>query len=126
VICVVISLLTQNKTEREHRASYHTFLSETASLAPDKRILRPVAWAVTLAWMFFAIGPGVVIGTDLFGAPNKGKAAWILGMPSIWGWQVVWWALGILVIWFLAYRLELSTRPRGEIEQRVEGIRTRL
>ncbi|MEO8684747.1 MAG: hypothetical protein ABI414_07900 [Devosia sp.] len=121
-VCLVVSLLTRGGPGRAQRMEFHNYLSEVSGQSPGTRSLRPVAWAATLAWFFFAIGPGVVIGTDLFGAPNVGKAAWIFGIPSIWAWQIVWWALGVLLIWLLAYKLEMSTPPRERIDPRVDSI----
>ena len=51
-----------------------------------------------------------------FGKPNKGFDSWMLGMPSIWAWQIIWWALGVGVIWFLANKLKMSTEPETEIK----------
>ena len=81
-----------------------------------------MAWAVTLAWMFFGIGPGAVIGNWIFGAPNAGYAAWTFGIPSIWAWQILFWALGVGMMWLLAYKMEMSTVPETEIEALVEDI----
>jgi hypothetical protein len=114
-VCIIVSLLTRNKGDRQHRMKYHGFLAETAALPAEKQFLRPVAWTITLAWLFFAVGPGAVIGNDFFGPPNKGIAVWNLGVPSIWAWQILLWVLGVLVIWLLAYKLEMSTVPRGTI-----------
>jgi hypothetical protein len=120
-VCIIVSLLTQKKRDMQHRMKYHAFLAETAALSPEKQFLRPVAWTITLAWLFFAVGPGAIIGNDFFGPPNKGIAAWNLGVPSIWAWQILLWALGVLVIWFLAYKLDMSTVPRGTIDAQNEG-----
>jgi solute:Na+ symporter, SSS family len=125
-VCLIVSLLTQDSADRERRMTFHSFLAEASAQSPGSLFWRPVAWAITLAWFFFAIGPGLVMGTDLFGAPNSGPAAWIFGIPSIWAWQIVWWALGVLLIWLLAYKLEMSTPLRGEIEPLVESIRTHI
>ena len=76
-------------------------------------LTRPAVWALILGWMFFAIGPGAVLGNDLFGAPGAGIDAWKLGIPSLWAWQIIWWALGVFVIWWLAYKMEFSTAPRN-------------
>jgi uncharacterized protein YggT (Ycf19 family) len=43
-------------------------------------------------------------------------------MPSIWLWQIIWWALGVAMMWFLAYKLEMSTIPEKEIEVLIEDI----
>ena len=72
---------------------------------------RLLAWILVLVWMFFAVGPGSVIGNILFGQPNGGYDGWSFGMPSIWVWQIIWWALGVGMIWYLAYKMEMSTEP---------------
>ena len=115
-VCLIVSALTQRKGDRQRRMKYHDFLAENAAVSPEKHVLRPVAWSLTLAWLFFAIGPGVVIGNDFFGTPNGGLPGWKLGVAPIWAWQVLWWALGVLMIWFLAYKMEMSTASGKNIE----------
>jgi hypothetical protein len=114
--------MTQEDGARSHRMIYHNFLREHAVLSADKRKLIPVAWGVTLAWLLFGIGPGAVIGNDIFGAPNAGVDGWTFGIPSIWAWQIIFWALGVAMMWFLAYKMEMSTLPTKEIEVLTEDI----
>jgi Na+/proline symporter len=121
-VCLPVSAMTQNSSAREHRMTYHNFLNEHASLSPDKRKLIPMAWIITLLWMFFGIGPGAVLGNDIFGAPNAGVEGWTFGIPSIWAWQILFWLLGVGMMWFLAYKMEMSTVPEREIEALVEDI----
>ena len=102
LVCIAVSAMTQNSTEREHRMAYHDFLRQHASLPLEKKSLVPVAWIIALAWIFFGIGPGAVIGNDIFGAPDAGIEGWIFGIPSIWAWQILWWALGIVMLWAFA------------------------
>jgi SSS family solute:Na+ symporter len=78
--------------------------------------LRQVAWAGTLAWLFLAIGPGALYGNYAFGSPKGAPVAWYFGMPSIWVWQIASWAAGVLLVWFLAYRMGMSTPPLRSIE----------
>jgi len=113
-LAVIISAMTQNEGETQHRMKFHSFLREHASLPAAKKGLVPVAWIITLVWFFFGIGPGAVIGNTIFGNPND-FATWTFGMPSIWAWQVLWWALGVGMMWFLAYKMELSTVPEKEV-----------
>ncbi len=120
-IAVVISAVTQNKAEYEHKMKYHSFLAEHASLPESKRGMIPLAWIITLVWFFFGIGPGAVIGNEIFGNPND-AATWMFGMPSIWAWQILWWALGVFMMWFLAYRMQMSTLQETEIEVLQEDI----
>lgn len=122
IVCVVLSALTQDERATAHRMKYHNFLREHASLGADKRKLIPVAWVVTLAWFFFGIGPGAVIGNDIFGAPDAGVEGWTFGIPSIWAWQILFWLLGVAMMWFLAYKMEMSTVPTTEVEALVEDI----
>ena len=120
-IAILVSFVTQRREDTEHRMTYHNFLREHASLPPEKKGLVPVAWIVTLVWFFFGIGPGAVIGNTVFGDPND-AATWLFGMPSIWAWQLLWWALGVFMMWFLAYKMELSTVPEREVEVLHEDI----
>ncbi len=122
LVCLPVSAMTQNSAEREHRMKYHSFLRQHASLPPEKKGLVPIAWIITLAWMFFGIGPGAVIGNDIFGAPNAGVEGWTFGIPSIWAWQILFWLLGVFMMWFLAYKMEMSTVPDTEVEALVEDI----
>ncbi|MEA3409916.1 MAG: sodium:solute symporter family protein [Pseudomonadota bacterium] len=118
---ILISAITQHSADHEHKMTYHRFLRDHASLPESKKGLVPVAWIVTLVWFFFGIGPGAVIGNTIFGNPNDAQT-WLFGIPSIWAWQLLWWALGVAMMWFLAYRMELSTVPSREIEVLHEDI----
>ena len=114
VSCVVVSWISNRKSDRAHRMGFHKLYPTTVAMPGRQRYLRPVAWSLTLVWFFFAVGPGAILGNDLLGAPNGGMAAWVAGVPSLWIWQMVWWALGVLVVWFLAYALRMSTTPTPE------------
>jgi len=121
-VALPISAMTQNADDTAHRMKYHNFLREHIALPEEKKKLIPVAWGITLAWFFFGIGPGAVIGNDIFGAPNAGVDGWTFGIPSIWAWQILFWILGVGMMWFLAYKMEMSTVPDREIEALVEDI----
>jgi Na+/proline symporter len=111
IVVIVISLISQRQEERTHRRAFHDFLKSHAALPVNRHNLRLVAWAVALAWMFFAIGPGAVIGNVLLGKPDGGMEAWPLGVPPLWAWQFIWWALGVLLVWFLAFHMGMATMP---------------
>ena len=115
-LCLLISLVSQNDKEKAHKAKFHDYLNLAAAASNEKRFLRPVSWTFALGWLFFGLGPGSVFGNYLFSMPDGGVAIWTLGLPSIWVWQIIWWALGILVIWLLAYRLQMSTLPNIEVK----------
>lgn len=113
-LAIIVSALTQDRETLEHRMTFHSFLREHASLPDSKRGLIPIAWIITLVWFFFGIGPGAVIGNWIFGDPNT-VSTWMFGMPSIWAWQLLWWAIGVFMMWFLAYKMEMSTVPSKEV-----------
>ena len=113
-IAIIVSAMTQNRDDMEHKMTFHNFLREHATLSAAKKKLVPLAWIIVLVWFFFGIGPGAVIGNTIFGNPND-ATTWIFGMPSIWAWQLLWWALGVGMMWFLAYKMEMSTIPDKEV-----------
>ncbi len=121
-VCIAVSAMTQTDAAREHRMGYHNFLREHATLSAEKRKLIPWAWGITLAWMFFGIGPGAVIGNTIFGAPNAGVEGWTFGIPSIWAWQILFWILGVGMMWFLAFKMEMSAVPDKEVEALTDDI----
>jgi Na+/proline symporter len=121
LVCIPVSAMTQDSAARAHRMKFHDFLKEHASLSAGKQGLKPIAWIITLAWLFFGIGPGAVIGNWIFGDPGD-ASTWMFGMPSIWVWQILFWILGVGMMWFLAYKMEMSTMPETEITALVEDI----
>jgi SSS family solute:Na+ symporter len=118
---IIVSAMTQDSESRAHRQTFHDYLNEHAGVAKAKKGLIPLAWVIVLVWFMFAQGPGAVIGNTIFGNPNN-SATWIFGIPSIWAWQIIWWALGVGMMWFLAYKMNMSTIPETEIKVLVEDI----
>ena len=116
-VAILVSWETQDDQDR--KMEYHTLLREHTALPPSKRRWVPLAWTVTILWFLFAIGPGAIIGNTLFGDPND-PATWVLGIPSIWAWQLLGWALGVAMMWFLAYYLEMSSLPRKPVQPLIE------
>ena len=118
-ICFSISAfssITKIDMYRSHRQKFHNFLNEHMGLHPSRTKLRSFAYVIALIWLFFGVGPGQVLGNNFFGEPGAGYEAWILKIPSIWGYQLIWWFLGIGLIWFLASKMDLSTLPNKPIQ----------
>ncbi len=111
---ILVSFFTQNKEEYDHKMKFHNFLKEYAGLPNDKKKLVPIAWIITLMWFFFGIGPGAVIGNWIFGNPTD-PTTWIFGIPSIWAWQILFWVIGVYMMWMLAYKMELSTPSKKNL-----------
>ena len=113
-IAILVSFFTQNSEELAHKMKFHNFLKEYAGLPSEKRNLIPIAWIITLLWFFFGIGPGAVIGNWVFGDPTN-PDTWIFGIPSIWAWQILFWVIGVYMMWMLAYKMEFSTPSKKDL-----------
>ena len=110
------SSLTKIDPDRKHREKFHDFLDEHMGIHPSRAKLRSFAYVLSLIWLFFGVGPGQVLGNNFFGAPDAGYEFWILKIPSLWGYQLIWWFFGIGLIWFLASKMDLSTLPNKAIQ----------
>ena len=118
-ICFSVSAfseLAKMDKDRDHRQKFHDFLNDHMGLHPSRTKLRSFAYVIALIWLFFGAGPGQVLGNNFFGAPGAGYEAWVLKIPSIWGYQLIWWFFGIGLIWFLASKMDLSTLPNRPIQ----------
>jgi solute:Na+ symporter, SSS family len=60
------------------------------------------------AWYFMALGPGVLIGN---------KAISFCGFPAIWSWQIIWWIVGIVMMWALCFKAEMATTSDEQIRR---------
>ncbi len=120
-LAIIISAMTQDDEATAHRMKFHDYLKEHCTLPANLQGLKPMAWIIVIVWFIFAIGPGAVIGNTIFGSPND-QATWVFGMPSIWVWQIIWWFLGVCMMWLLAYKMQMSTMPETEIVALVDDI----
>lgn len=115
LVCVIVTLsVRRGSDEGAGSLEIRDFLNRADRQTNRSPRLKSVAWLFALIWLFFAIGPGTVIGNDLFGSPDSGIEAWMFRMPSIWAWQIIWWALGVGMIWFLAYKMELASETGND------------
>ena len=118
-VCFSISAfssITKVDIYRSHREKFHDFLNDHMGLHPSRTKLKSFAYVLVLIWLFFGIGPGQILGNSFFGEPGAGYESWVLKIPSIWGYQLIWWFFGIGLIWFLASKMDLSTLPNKPIQ----------
>jgi Na+/proline symporter len=59
-------------------------------------------------WYFFAIGPACLLGNNAFS---------FAGFPPLWSWQIAWWIVGIVMMWALCFKAEMSTTNEKQIER---------
>ena len=118
---IIISFITQDTKDTKSKKRIHEFIYEHKNYSLSRRSLKPSAWIILVVWIFFAFGPGLMIGNELFGKPINVES-WSFGMPSIWVWQVIFWGIGILLVWFLAVKMEMSTSLEKNIVSQTEDI----
>ena len=124
ISAVIISFITQDTKENNHKNKIHEFFDDHRNLSMSRRSLKPSAWIVTVSWIFFSIGPGVLIGNRMFGNPNNVES-WSFGMPSIWVWQIIFWLLGVVLVWFLAFKMGMSAPSDKTIISQSEDVGSR-
>ncbi|MEK8018383.1 MAG: sodium:solute symporter family protein [Candidatus Parabeggiatoa sp.] len=114
-LAILVSAMTQNKAELKHRMTFHNVLKRQVAFPKAKKNWIPVVIGFTLFWFFVAIGPGAIWGNWIFGDPNNPND-WLFGIPSIWTWQIVWWIVGVFMMWILAVKMEMSTMSDEKID----------
>ena len=83
---------------------------------PSRKKLKSLAYVFFLIWAFFSIGPGLIFGNSIFGNADQSYDKWVMGVPSLWAYQIIWWVVGVFLIWFLANKMDLSTLPKNHFK----------
>lgn len=105
---LLVSIFTRRGAERERRDRLHGEFAVRWRVDFGGRKARGALWSLTLIWAFLAIGPGAILGNTFFSQPvfSSGPAA--LGVSSLWVWQLLFWLIGVPLVWWLAYRSRLG------------------
>ncbi|MBL4646642.1 MAG: hypothetical protein COA52_16465 [Hyphomicrobiales bacterium] len=106
---LIISAISQRAGFGEEAKECRRFLGQALAIRARSRVQGPIAWSGSFAWLFLAIGPGLVFGNFAFGEAGAEGQHWLLGIPSIWAWAILFWVLGVIMVWFLSYRIEMAS-----------------
>jgi SSS family solute:Na+ symporter len=106
---LLVAIFTRQDAEREHRNALHAVFRRDHRTNFGGRAARSAKWSLTLLWVFLALGPGAILGNTFFAQPAFTEANLSLGVPSLWVWQASFWIIGVMLVWWLAYRSGLST-----------------
>ena len=106
---LLVAIFTRQDAERERRNALHAVFRRDHRTNFGGRAARNAKWSLTLLWVFLALGPGAILGNTFFAQPAFTEADLSLGVPSLWVWQASFWIIGVMLVWWLAYRSELST-----------------
>ena len=108
IVSIIVSLITQRHELSEERRRLHDTYRESFPARLGSPALRTAKWSLALIWMFLALGPGAILGNTLFVWPSGAGATAVQRVPSLLSWQIVAWLSGVLLVWWLAYRSQLS------------------
>lgn len=114
LLVALASAATARDPARFERARLHDAMLRQGGTSPGAHGL---LWALALLWGFFAYGPGAILGNTFFSHPIFSRVEAALGIPSLWVWQILFWLMGVVLVWWLAYRVglghtrDIGTRP---------------
>ncbi|WP_397543880.1 hypothetical protein [Roseovarius salis] len=97
------SAATLRAPDRFERDRLHDAMA--AALPPKQTGGRALLWSLMLLWGFLAYGPGAILGNTFFSDPIFTERQAELGVPSLWVWQILFWLLGVVLVWWFAYRI---------------------
>ncbi len=105
---LLVAIFTRGGVERDHRQKLHDEFARAHRAGVGRGAARGAKWSLALLWGFLALGPGAILGNDFFSHPVFSDTSANLGVPSLWVWQIVFWFIGVLLVWWLAYGSRLS------------------
>jgi solute:Na+ symporter, SSS family len=92
----------------KRQAEIRNFLDDIDAPSEAGAKWRSAMKIVVPVWYFFAIGPACILGNSAFS---------FSGFPPLWSWQIAWWILGIVTMWALCFKAEMSTTNAVQIER---------
>jgi Na+/proline symporter len=92
----------------ERQAEIRGWLDSVDEPSESGKQWRKVMKIVVPVWYFFAIGPACILGNNAFA---------FAGFSPLWSWQIFWWIVGIVMMWALCFKAEMSTTNETQIER---------
>jgi Na+/proline symporter len=109
VVAFVFSKLVPDSPEIEaRRREIRTWLADIDRANESQKAWRKAMWVAVPVWYIFAIGPGAVWGNTAFS---------FMGFPPLWSWQIVWWLLGVVMMWAMCFKAGLSFLGDAQIQR---------
>ncbi len=113
-LCRGLGLKDSQETVDRQR-EFRTWMDDIAKASPQGQKWRNAMKVVVPLWYIFAIGPLCILGNWAFS---------FAGFTPVWSWQISWWILGIIMMWALCFKAEMSTMTddiiqRAETEQNI-------
>jgi Na+/proline symporter len=93
---------------RRRQSELREWLDSVDAPSETGRKWRQAMKIVVPVWYFFAIGPACILGNTAFS---------FSGFPTLWSWQIAWWILGIIMMWALCFKAEMSTTNEEQLHR---------
>jgi SSS family solute:Na+ symporter len=97
-----------NEETIKRQNEVRVFLDSIDAPSESAKKWRGVMKIATPVWYFFAIGPACILGNTAFS---------FAGFPPLWSWQIAWWIAGIVMMWALCFKSELSTTTELQLQR---------
>ncbi|MCP3950818.1 MAG: sodium:solute symporter family protein [Desulfobacterales bacterium] len=106
-ICRGIGLKDTEETIKR-QAEVRSWLDSVDEPSESGKAWRKIMKIVVPIWYIFAIGPACILGNTAFS---------LNGFPHLWSWQIVWWIIGIVMMWALCFKAEMATTNEEQIRR---------
>ena len=103
--CRALGFKDSEETQKR-QAEVREWLDSVDAPTETGRKWRSAMKIVVPIWYFFAIGPACLLGNGAFS---------FAGFTPLWSWQIAWWILGIVMMWALCFKAEMSTTSEEQI-----------
>ena len=90
------------------QAEVREWLNSIDSPSESGRKWRSACKILVPLWLFFGIGPGVLLSSSAFS---------FSGFLPIWSWQIAWWIYSLFMMYALCFKAEFATEMPGMIER---------
>ena len=114
LIVFLSSVATLSGPEMYQRSRFHRAMK----VHPPATAARSgLLWGLAILWGFLAYGPGAILGNFFFSDPIFTDLKSIMGVPSLWVWQMLFWLFGVVLVWWVSYSVgyghtyELNSKP---------------
>ncbi|MBW1647127.1 MAG: sodium:solute symporter family protein [Deltaproteobacteria bacterium] len=106
-LCKGLGIKDSEETVKR-QAEVRNFLDDIDAPSESGAKWRSAMKIVVPVWYLFAIGPACILGNNAFS---------FCGFTPLWSWQITWWILGIVMMWALCFKAEMSTTNAVQIER---------
>ena len=100
LIVFLSSVATLSGPEMYQRSRFHRAMKVHPPATASRSGL---LWGLAILWGFLAYGPGAILGNFFFSDPIFTDLKSIMGVPSLWVWQMLFWLFGVVLIWWVSY-----------------------